>query len=106
MLQLEKTFVRNGFHYTQLYREEMVAMYQRVSIDFRTLEIESDPMVDFEVVQIQHQDADTIIVKDKSFDVVEKEVYPKGATWGRLGFSFHNRSEAKEHFDMMIKEQL
>ena len=104
MLQLEKTFVRLGFYHMQLHREGDIALYKKVSVDLRTNQIESDPTVNFEVIKIQHQDADTITVDNVSFDVKEKEIYPKGYDWGGLGFSYTQYSEAKNHFNKLVKD--
>ena len=105
MIQLEKTFVRYGFRHTLQHREKDIALYKRVSVDLRTLEVEIDPLIDFEVIIIQHQEANIITVGDTSFDVIEKEVYPKGRDWGAFGFSFSEYSEAKEQYDKLITEE-
>ena len=104
MIQLEKHFIRFGFDHTQLHREKDIALYRRVSVDLRTLEIEPDPTIDFEVIKIEHQEANIISVGKASFNVVEKELYPKGKDWGSLGFTFTEYSKAKKLFDELIAE--
>ena len=105
MLQLEKTFVRLGFYHIQLHREGDIALYKKVSVDLRTNQIESDPVVNHEVIKIQYQDADTIIVDGVSFNIIEKEIYPRGMDWGSKGFSFTMYSDAKKHFDGLVEKE-
>ena len=105
MIQLEKTFVRYGFRHTLQHREKDIALYKRESVDLRTLEVETDPVIDFETVIIQHQESNIITVGNVSFDVLEKEVYPKGSNWGTFGFSFPKYSEAKEQYDKLVAEE-
>ncbi len=105
MQQLKEIFVYLGFHHAQLHREGKIALYKRASVDLRTLEIETDPIVNFEVIKIQHQDANTITVGSASFEVAEKEIYPRGISWGALGFSFNTYSDAKKHFDGLVEKE-
>ena len=104
MKQLEKVFVSLGYHHTQLHRERKIALYKRLSVNPRDNIIEEHPTINYEVIKIQDQEADTITVDNVSFEIKEKEVYPKGHDWGSLGFSFSKYFDAKKHFDKLLVE--
>ncbi len=105
MIKLEESFIRNGFRCTRIYREGDIALYDKKSVHPRSLLVELDPIVSYEVIKIQHQEATIITVGDKIFEVVEKEVYPKGTAWGANGFSHNNFKDAEDHYIQLTKRQ-
>ena len=102
MIRIETVFIRNGFYFEQLRREENIALYQKTSVHPRTLVVESEAIPSYEVIKIKIQKATTITVGDEAFEVVEKEIYPKENHWGIHGFTFNIYEDALDFFYTLV----
>jgi len=105
MIRIETSFIRNGFYFLQLKREGRIALYEKVSVHPRTLLVEPDAVPSYEVVRIRIQEATTITVGDKVFEVVEKEIYPRDNVWGLDGFSYNLYNEAVEFYNGLLERE-
>jgi len=104
MLQLEKDFTRNGYQYQQEHRTDNIALYKLRAIHPRTGEPEDMP-ANWEVVKIHIREATTITVGNKTFEVVEKEIYPRIASWGTDGFTFNLYEDAKKFYKSLVEKR-
>lgn len=102
MIRIETSFIYNGFYFEQLRRTGDIALYQKTSVHPRTLQVEPDATPSYEVIRIRIQKATTITVGDATFEVVEKEIYPKDGAWGLDGFSFNLLEDALEFYHILI----
>ena len=99
MLRLKTEFIYNVFWFYQHNRTGMIALYAKQAIHPRTQAVLVDAIQSYEVIRIKIQEANTITVGDKVFEVVEKEVYPKNLDWGTDGFTFNHYQDALNFFN-------
>ena len=105
MKVLEKEFIYDGFQHLQQDREGNYAIYARLAVDPRTLEVFKEALTHYEVIRIKIQKPSTITLEGAVFNIEEKEIYPKHYAWGIDGFSFHNYADAKNFFNALISEK-
>jgi hypothetical protein len=105
MKVLEKEFIRNGFQHLLQDRQGEYAIYTRLSVNPRTLEVDKETLIHYEVIRIKIQRPSTIILEGAVFNIEEKEVYPKDYAWGVDGFSFNDYADAKNFFNALISEK-
>jgi len=85
---LPEKFGREGFHYRQIARDEVAAIYAKRWTGC------AEPSLSYEVIRIRRRDG---------FQIGEKfiepaEVYPKSEAWGVDGFTFTDRNKAWAKF--------
>lgn len=88
MIPMPKTFTKNGFDFQLLHRQGNVAMLRKSKQGMTRL-IES-----WEVVNIQKHDAWVCQGKD----IPAKELLPSDEQWGREGWTYLTREEARKAF--------
>ena len=105
MIELESEFKRNGFRYCIEQRKHDVALYKVFPIHPRTLEDEISMFAHWEVIRIKEQGATTITVGDKTFEVLEKEIYPRDNTLGTDGFTFNTHEDADKFYKALVRRE-
>ena len=105
MLRLKTEFIYNGFWFLRHNRTGMIALYAKQAIHPRTQAVLVDAIQSYEVIRIKIQEANTITVGDKVFEIVEKEVYPRNLDWGTDGFTFNHYEDALNFFNAISKEE-
>jgi len=91
MQLIPENFTENGYKYTQIKRDGMLAIYKREKLHH----------FDFEVVKIHVQQAREAF--GKSYPT--KEMYPTASGWGQTGFTCVTINRANAKFDELIKKQ-
>lgn len=79
---LPTTLTRDGFLFTQVFRDGVIAVYEQRRPDV-------DHPVGFEVIRIRVGKA-----HPKDADQSPKERYPSSEEWGKFGWSYINRLDA------------
>jgi hypothetical protein len=90
---LETEFDHKGWHFRQIAREGMVAIYHRQKRIGGNVE-------HWEVIRI-HIERPTEI---NGVHYPERENYPRSEEWGQDGFTCHTLERAREKFDSMVQK--
>ncbi len=97
MKLLPTQFDKSSWHFEQLKRNNIAAIYRRTNIEF-------PEVIYYETVSIRPQEAMTAIIGGRTIAFEPKEVYPSSEQFGTMAKCCMTRAKAEAYFAKFTQE--